>query len=65
MDYTVEPRMKIVLDPGASKILTFLPLETGALPNFCPEPWSPGALEPQNPLEGLDNAFALFKCHEY
>jgi len=33
--------MKIVLEAGASKIVTFLPLEPGALPNFARGPEAP------------------------
>jgi len=44
--------MKIALEPRASKIVTFLPLEPCALPNFCPEL--------RNPLEGLTSASAAW-----
>jgi len=35
MDFTMEHSMKMVLVPGASKIVTFLPLKPGALPIFA------------------------------
>jgi len=63
MDFAMEPRMNIVLEPGASKVVTFLPLEPGALPNFARSPGAPKPLRGPELTQMIisDPGFKLFK----